>query len=375
MATPDRKVEPFSAWLDFFRWASAFVVVWSHAGGKLLLRSDQVADATLVHLGYSFIAGYAHYAVMVFFVMSGYLVGGSAWAELRRTGSLDLGGYAAKRVLRLVIVLYPTLLLTTALVPLSRLIWPGAFQGVAAAPSTLACNAVFLQEALCTVYGGNDSLWSLFHEFWYYSAFPFVALGLAGKGPTRIAWFGTAAILLGLLGVLQVHQVPILPYFGIWLLGFVIAAAPRPRVLPPPWLAGTIFVTVTTAVRMNRDDLDGVGAIAADFAIAIAFATLLTSLKWRSKTPPPLSAVHAQLASFSYSLYCVHIPLLVLYSAICMRLFGVGADMDPDSIFDWLIVAVGLAFATAGALAMYHLTEKHTATIRDAMFRRRVRVA
>jgi len=148
-----------------------------------------------------------------------------------KTRQARLETYAAKRVVRLSIVLYPTLLLTAALVPLARLIWPGAFEGANTSLITMACNAIYLQEALCTRYGGNDSLWSLFHEFWYYVAFPPILLGLALNGLKRVALFSCSAALLIILGAIQFHNVPILPYFAIWMLGFWVYTVPSGQVI------------------------------------------------------------------------------------------------------------------------------------------------
>ncbi len=361
-AAPDRN---FSTWLDLFRWIAALVVVWSHAGGRLLLRSDQVDHPSLVHLGYSFIAGYAHYAVMIFFVMSGYLVGGSAWAEQKR-GKLDLKTYAAKRVVRLSIVLYPTLLLTAALVPLARFIWPGAFEGANTSPVTMACNAIYLQEALCTRYGGNDSLWSLFHEFWYYVAFPPILLGLTLSGPKRVALLSLSAVLLIILGAIQFHNVPILPYFAIWMLGFWVYTVPSGQVTLPTLPAAALFLGVLTAVRLARDLLGKHWALEfiSDATVAVTFSMLLLSLKMRRTPAPPLPNLHKTMASFSYSLYCVHLPLISFYVACSMGLLGFGADMNGKSLAQWLVVAGGLGFSIAGAFALYWLTERHTDQVR-----------
>ena len=63
----------------------------------------------LVKLVY-FVSGFGHYAVMAFFVLSGFLVGGSVLRG-RMDGEFNWGLYAVNRLTRLWIVLIPALLL------------------------------------------------------------------------------------------------------------------------------------------------------------------------------------------------------------------------------------------------------------------------
>ncbi len=54
-----------------------------------------------------------------------------------------------------------------------------------------------------------------------------------------------------------------------------------------------------------------------DLVLALLFANLLLTLRCcPALRPPPWPAVHAALAGFSFSLYCTHIPVLVLYITV-----------------------------------------------------------
>ena len=102
--------------LDMVRWISAGMVALGHGWVSLFAR-----EVTLVSKALWAIADTRHEWVMIFFVLSGYLVGGSA---LLRADSFDFKRYAVARFSRIYIVLIPALLLTVALDGAAFLIAP-----------------------------------------------------------------------------------------------------------------------------------------------------------------------------------------------------------------------------------------------------------
>lgn len=73
-----RSDSALSYWLHFFRWTAALSVLVAHTQNRFLV---QITDISPAHRGldfymFAFFAGFAHQAVMIFFVLSGYLVGG-----------------------------------------------------------------------------------------------------------------------------------------------------------------------------------------------------------------------------------------------------------------------------------------------------------
>ena len=74
-------------------------------------------------------------------------------------------------------------------------------------------------------------------------------------------------------------------------------------------------------------------------------------------------------AGFSFSLYCIHVPLLMLYA------FGIGNRMKPSGMITWLIVLGALAACVVDAYGFSILTEAKTGQIRRWIFGRlRVRL-
>ena len=144
-------------------------------------------------------------AVIIFFVLSGYLVGGIASARAS-IGKFSLMDYAVDRVARLYVALLPALLLT-ALLDAVATNWfadigffththPMIQQKVNSAPylnnmslSSFISNALMLQTIVTPSFGSNDPLWTISLEFWFYAVF---GIGLASLLAAR--WCASLAL-------------------------------------------------------------------------------------------------------------------------------------------------------------------------------------
>ena len=74
---------------------------------------------------------------MVFFVLSGFFVGGVALLEVQRTRTLDFGAFFTKRLVRLWLVIIPVLIVGSAFNYLGSHVFLGAASGVYS-PAALA---------------------------------------------------------------------------------------------------------------------------------------------------------------------------------------------------------------------------------------------
>jgi peptidoglycan/LPS O-acetylase OafA/YrhL len=174
-----------------------------------------------------------HQAVVIFFVLSGFLIGGTIRHAFDR-GQWSWASYLTHRLVRLWVVLLPGLMLC--------LLWDtlGGSAGTDTA-ITLIGNMFFLQGVIVPAFGSDGPLWSLANEFWYYVLFP---LGLTAVLPstrprTRLV---TAALFLLLCLWLRTT---LLPLFPIWLLGAVVLIVPRPRLSSAlRWLAVAAYVPI-----------------------------------------------------------------------------------------------------------------------------------
>ncbi|MEK8123134.1 acyltransferase family protein [Methylocystis sp. IM4] len=160
--------------ISFFRWLSAGAVVVMHATALLLAQSDIMsAPHNFFEYFWWFVSNkeVGHKAVVGFFVISGYLVGGEV-IRGARSGEAFYYGYFLKRFARIYIVLAPALAFTF----LIDSVGAGLFRkgGFYSDPmfaghfslDVFALNLFNLQDILTEPYGTNIPLWSLAVEVW-----------------------------------------------------------------------------------------------------------------------------------------------------------------------------------------------------------------
>ena len=177
-----------SLFLHFLRIFSAILVCLDHSKEFFLL--PMVGTPQLFEMLVRPLMSLGSSAVLVFFFLSGYLVGGN---ELERlySGELRPRKYLVDRLSRLWLVLIPALAFTFILNSISCN--PNRVSLYCSASLDLASHAdgpplldqniysllesiLFLQPFQGNVFGGNGPLWSLSYEFWYYIVFYFVIL-------------------------------------------------------------------------------------------------------------------------------------------------------------------------------------------------------
>ena len=199
-AKPDARPGTISSvHLNAIRGAAALVVLLGHTRslffsslsgtGDLSNAAHDLGRGATSRLG---LVTMGNEAVIVFFVLSGYLVGGSAIRDLKN-GTWSWKRYLIQRLTRLWIVLLPALLFGVAVDHSGLRMFAGTHSvytgppglcvvpcNVAdrVTPAVVAGNAVFLQTIIVDTAGSNNALWSLANEFWYYLAFPLSLLAV-----------------------------------------------------------------------------------------------------------------------------------------------------------------------------------------------------
>ncbi|UQV45195.1 acyltransferase family protein [Janthinobacterium lividum] len=172
-----------SIWLNVMRALAAQAVVVGHAN-DLFFDYAATTGGWLPELAHM-CGSSAHKAVIMFFVMSGFLIGGPVIDALR-AGRFDSFKYFIDRLTRLWIVILPALLMTALLDALAFRYGDGVSLLASRTPffpawwssiepdsiKTFVLNVFFLQMIIGFQYGTNLSLWSLSNEFWYYILLP-----------------------------------------------------------------------------------------------------------------------------------------------------------------------------------------------------------
>lgn len=92
--------QTFSAFLNAARWIAALAVVSGHARAMVLVNYAETEDKGLINAVGYFITGFGRQAVVVFFVISGFLVRGSVLHDLR-AGVFSVKTYVIHRLSRL----------------------------------------------------------------------------------------------------------------------------------------------------------------------------------------------------------------------------------------------------------------------------------
>lgn len=267
------------------------------------------------------LARHAHDAVMVFFVLSGYLVGGQVLRDIG-SGRFHAINYLVRRFSRLYSVIVPGLILTWLCVQFAFRWGQGSGAISANQPwfplwfdsvhsnslSTLGCNLLGLQMVACWQYGHNLSLWSLSNEWIYYLFFPSAVLLLTGKAGRW--WSAHLAITVGLAGLMASGNTLRDPdrwiiYFNgllIWCFGASLFASAGQRRVQVSWIAvlavaSLLLYRAPLPIHLRDWAVAGITASAILFSNGIKFG-------WQ-----PGRAIARWLASFSFSLYFVHLPL------------------------------------------------------------------
>jgi peptidoglycan/LPS O-acetylase OafA/YrhL len=168
--------------ISLLRGMAAIEVAAAHVRAQTLPSLRSLHDPTIWYQGLSFFTGFAHQAVVVFFLLSGWLVGGSLLNKLKNPNAMLF--YFIDRVTRLWIVLIPAFLATIIFAMLKGTIHTARFYHSPGNEYSLLSfigNLFGLQNIAVPEFGGNFSLWSLSYETWYYILFPLILISVVAK--------------------------------------------------------------------------------------------------------------------------------------------------------------------------------------------------
>jgi peptidoglycan/LPS O-acetylase OafA/YrhL len=311
-----------------------------------------------------------HEAVVLFFVLSGYWVGGSALRKIERS-TFSWRSYLLDRVVRLWVVLIPVLVLTAVIGLLGNGIFSdfaqqagGPYQGDSTILGFVG-NALFLGSIHLSTFGTNTPLWSLGYEFWMYILGPLVLLVFrAPKNRTLLYILCTIAVAF-LVGL------PVFEYLPIWMAGVLVAYA-RVWLEDVGWKISPLLLTgirgaallCALAVAIAGRTVFHLPTWLSDFVFAVPVIVLLASLlpdtRRRTVFTLPLTQF-SKLAHSSFSLYAIHMPILLfIVSAL-----GVSAsERWPADIEHWSYLALVVAGVVVFGWLLGQVTEKYTNRVR-----------
>jgi peptidoglycan/LPS O-acetylase OafA/YrhL len=348
--------------LDLIRALAAGAVCVSHLRNLMFVDYRASTGVGIASKAFYFVSNYGHTAVIVFFLLSGYFVGGSVLRQVE-AGTWSWQRYLTERMSRLWIVLIPALLLTLFWDRMGIALADGPFylgtegtfdQQINVAShlgqATLLCNLAFLQTLTCGTYGSNGPLWSLANEFWYYMWFPACYVLLRQRR-------GLGAIAAGALALGTMIAFPsLLSGFGLWMLGVVLVLLEkrfpaRGTRTGLPWFtlgSGAVFIAALVVSRMFL--------LSNDWIVGVPCFVFLRCILWENVRlrPAPLSRIAVLFSGFSYSLYLTHFSFILFVAA---AVFGQRIQFDGRGA---LVFAGMLVICYVYAFAVYLLFEQNT---------------
>ena len=351
-------------WIDWLRFLAAAAVLLDHAcvynwqgptppGGTWHDAGNSPLIAP-IHLG--------RQAVTVFFVLSGMLVGGRTLQKIL-DGTFDATVYAADRISRVYVPLFAALLLSMAIVRVLELPFaPWQFVG-----------CLFGVQGIWRMVPTIDyPLWTLAYEQWFYLLAGCVAVAWVrppGALWRRLAAWGGAALALGVL-CFRLEPVCLL----CWLLG-ATGLRLRDRLRPStrgPMMAAGLLLMYAGAVGFHPEYYAAYPALCAVGAwlplgivnpglLAVGtllFAACVMPLAPATRAGAWLERTGTRLAAYSYTLYLVHCPVVVL--------LAFSSEVLPRELTGYSLLRLGLWLAVANAVALifYRLFEAQTPRVR-----------
>ena len=305
-----------SAWLDLLRFVAALSVLLGH------MNQDGLGMA------WNPVASFSHDAVMIFFVLSGFII----FYSTNNARTTNWRQYAVARLSRIYSVALPAIVFCTALAWwLSAQPWfepakPSGYSPVSwwsTASTVLFLTQSWMNDAALPL---NDPYWSLSYEVWFYVIF---GAWYFARGLTRWLLVVVAAAIAG---------PAILLLLPVWLMGAWLAASGRYTARLSAGWAWFFFLSPLALVAIIRfsgldfliktalnDNVPGFWRLMSsqrfvtDYVIGAALCLHIMAF---SSLPPAMQEFFARnqkclagLAGFSFTLYLFHRPMTQLLGA------------------------------------------------------------
>lgn len=348
--------------MDALRGIAAALVVLGHARALALL--DWPAINSILWAPLYAVTGLGHEAVVVFFALSGFWVGGRVLTQIRDS-SFDARQYWIARSTRIIPTAWCGLVLAVAAGGLSIAL--GRAEGldsVARGPAipsllTFAGNVAFLQPSAVPAPWGNGALWSLGYEVQIYVI---VGLAAAISGIARGRAALGALLCLGIAAASVFHPALAI-YLAVWLGGALVALARRSS-RAPVWRrsSATVWATLLLVVAVAASATQvGLTALALDIALVAVSFVLLLHISAPGGTAGRMVTALAWLGARSYSIYATHLPVMLLASILLER-----SQAQPGLVtIGWLALLAGSSVVIS--LIFFHAIEKRTPLLREKL--------
>ena len=352
--------------LETLRGLAAIYVLFHHARSFLWLGYSNgylkhpdlfnLPDKLLVYFFSLFI--YGHQAVIFFFVLSGFAIH-FKYADRLSKGdtSFNYLDYIKRRIKRIYPPFMFALLLTFVLDMVGRNIYTLTIDNSPLQVvknnfnfETLLLNVFFLINNDLNLWGSNAALWSLKYEWWFYMIYPLMFLCL--KKSTLVT-FLIVAILFAISFIKHIWPVELLKdifaYLITWFLGVMLAETYFKRIRFDFLYLSPLLLILPILIFTNGK----YNSFLEDFGWALVFMSIIGFVLWlnQRKKMPSIIKKYKELGAFSFTLYVIHIPILILLRTIMFKNLGAAS-------YTFVYVFVGIIVSLISAYAIHFLVEK-----------------
>lgn len=294
--------------------------------------------------------------VVVFFVLSGYLVGGSIIRKIAEH-RFDLPQFALDRASRIWVPLLPALIFSFVV---------AAACGIDAPLGDLAGNMLGLQGVIVPIYAHNEPLWSLSYEIWFYVIAGAFAIAVSGKPWARLGAAATLAVSLVIFTKLS-------PWLlACWAIGAYSAFAESKSAPMIGALSGLSLALVGAGLSQLQSGsmimgLHDISSLLPSRNIALVFESIgvalvvgsMVRIRPSGRIVASIEGGGPRLVAFSYTLYLTHYPTLSLWEHFGPAKY---TSLVAESFF---LFGLKLGSCLALALGFYYLFESRTHAVRQ----------
>jgi peptidoglycan/LPS O-acetylase OafA/YrhL len=335
--------------LDVARGLSALVVLAAHSFQIFLARLATTPDSRFVAIN----GNAARQAVLVFFVLSGFLITKSIIANIERNGYFDPFDYLSSRVARI----YPPFLFALTVSMLVVFVvhqfdLPGGVRPLGEEPLRVRDHLEFtvselwhalLMQSGMTIIDGP--LWTLYIEVKLY----FIAMSVALVACGRKALHKMIGVLLALAGLYAIRGDYNCGLFAVaWLVGSAATVRnPSHTRLPALIAAALIGLALVFGPFSGSNVMDSSPNKVLQILCCLVYAHfLLISNRLELDYPDAVR----RTGDFSYTLYVVHAPILLLCYSLSLPVIGASWTLSFISQTCAAVLAICVAVVVAPIL-------------------------
>jgi peptidoglycan/LPS O-acetylase OafA/YrhL len=293
----------------------------------------------------------AQEAVLIFFVLSGFLVGGQLLSRVKK-GTFDLATYFIARCSRIFLPLIPACIFTALI---SLFVFDQQVSAI-----LLLANMTGLNGVIAPTLVLNFPLWSLAYEIWFYVVGGAIAY-MAAKGTSIAATIilATSAVIFSILAA---------SFLLYWAFGALMVMLLRTKFKEVLFAGGISLLAIGAVLHelsIPSKSLLNVAYIPIEashalICLGVSFSVPFLCSQAVEKALAWLIAPARALAAFSYTLYLTHYPINFAMNTIFPR----STSLTPEAL---AYFGLRISICLFAAALFYFCFERYTTALRRTL--------